>query len=92
MSAAVHDVHGSTLPSTDADVIGDFGDAITQFGYGYEAHILCMTHPQIPRSRWLSDSDMLDDDVRHVLGVFTTPRRGFNGQVCWPLDEVCGDD
>jgi hypothetical protein len=46
MSAAVHDVHGSTLPSTDADVIGDFGDAITQFGYGYEAHILCMTHPR----------------------------------------------
>lgn len=44
------------------------------------------------RAHWLSDSDILDDNVRHFLRAYTTPRRGSNGQICWPLDEVCSDD
>lgn len=53
-------------------------------------------HPQhgtrTHRFRWLSDSDILDDDVRRFLRTYTTPRRDSNGQLCWPLDEVSSDD
>lgn len=45
----------------------------------------------IERDDWLYD-DELDDDVRALLASFTTPRRGFAQRVCWPLDEVSGDE
>lgn len=45
-----------------------------------------------PRSRWLSDSDIHDDDVRRFLRRYTTPRHGSNGQICGPIDEVSGDE
>jgi len=41
---------------------------------------------------WLQDDDILDDELRHFLRTYTTPRHGSNGQVCWPIDEVDGDD
>jgi len=50
------------------------------------------TAPRTHRSRWLSDSDILDDDVRQFLRTYTTPRRGSNGHLCWPIDEMSSDD
>jgi len=44
------------------------------------------------RSRWLSDGAIHDNIVRHFLRTYTTPRHGSNGQVCWPIDEVDGDE
>ncbi len=49
-------------------------------------------HPRRSHSRWLSDSDIHDDAVRRFLRRYTTPRHGSNGQVCWPIDEVDGDE
>lgn len=51
-----------------------------------------LEHAQRRRFRWLSDSDILDDNVRRFLRAYTTPRSGSNGQLCWPLDEVTCDD
>jgi len=52
--------------------------------------------PSVPKSsaarnKWIVDDD-LDDAVRLLLWTYTTPRRGFGGRMCWPLDEVVGDE
>ena len=52
--------------------------------------------PSVPKinagyDNWVAD-DNLDDDSRLVLRTFTTPRRGFGGQTCWPVDEVSGNE
>jgi len=40
---------------------------------------------------WVVDDD-IDDELRLLLWTFTTPRRGFGGRTCWPVDEVAGNE
>jgi len=40
---------------------------------------------------WIVDDD-IEDELRLLLWTFTTPRRGFGGRTCWPLDEVVGHE
>jgi hypothetical protein len=39
--------------------------------------------------RWIAD-DLLDDELREALARFTTPRRGEDGGLVWPRNEVVG--
>jgi hypothetical protein len=36
---------------------------------------------------WLNDQDLLPTE-RRLLRAFGTPRRGLDGQLVWPVDEL----
>ncbi len=52
----------------------------------------CVSSSNKRADRWLADEDIPSADARGFLHTYTTPRSGFGGQLCWPIDEVSADE